>query len=62
MEPLLKNQQIPLTKVIDPKTGQVYYSPQSIVYNDKTQVGPTILKDVIVDNATTSSYINGGEF
>ena len=62
MEDILRNEQIPLTRVVDPKTGQVYYSPQSTVYGNKTQVGPTILKDVIVDSANTSSYINGGTF
>jgi hypothetical protein len=62
MEDILKNQQIPLTRVVDPKTGQVYYSPQTSVYNDRTQVGSTVLKNVIVDSATTASYIDGGKF
>jgi len=59
MEDILKNQQIPLTRVVDPKTGQVYYSPQTSVYNDRTQFGPTVLKNVIVDNAISASYFSG---
>lgn len=62
MEDILKNQQIPFTRVIDPKTGQIYYSPQSYIYKDKTQTPITILKNIIVDNASTSSYIDGGTF
>ena len=54
MEDILKNQQIPLTRVTDPKTGQVYYSPQATIYNDRTQPITTILKDVIVDQANSS--------
>jgi len=54
MEDILKNQQIPLTKVTDPKTGQVYYSPQATIYNDRTQPSTTLLKDVIVDQANSS--------
>jgi hypothetical protein len=67
MEKFLKNQQIPLTQVIDPSTGQAYYAPQNVVYQDKNNTGPTTLKDVIVDNATSASYaltasyaLNGG--
>jgi len=62
MEDILKNQQIPLTRVVDPKTGQVYYSPQATIYNDRTQPSTTVLKNVIVDSATTASYIDGGKF
>jgi hypothetical protein len=67
MEKFLNNQQIPLTQVIDPSTGQVYYAPQNVVYDDKNDSGPTTLKDVIVDSATSASYaltasyaLNGG--
>ena len=67
MEKFLNNQQIPLTQVIDPNTGQVYYAPQNVVYDDKNDSGPTTLKDVIVDSAISSSYaltasysLNGG--
>ena len=67
MEKLLKNQQIPLTQVIDPNTGQAYYSPQNVVYQDKNNTGVTYLKNVIVDSATSASYaltasyaMNGG--
>jgi hypothetical protein len=56
MEKFLKNQQIPLTQVIDPNTGQVYYSPQNVVYQDKIDKGATYLKDVIVDSSTSASY------
>lgn len=67
MEKLLKNQQIPLTQVIDPETGQVYYSPQNVVYDQKNNNGPQYLKNVIVDSTISSSYaltasyaLNGG--
>jgi len=67
MEKFLKNQPIPLTQVIDPSTGQAYYSPQNVVYDDKNGAGPTTLKNVIVDSATSASYaltasyaLNGG--
>jgi hypothetical protein len=56
MEKFLKNQPIPLTQVIDPNTGQVYYSPQNVVYDDKNGAGPTRLKNVIVDTSISSSY------
>jgi hypothetical protein len=59
MEKFLKNQQIPLTQVIDPSTGQAYYAPQNVVYNDKVDSGPTYLRDVIVDQANTASYFSG---
>jgi hypothetical protein len=59
MEKFLKNQQIPLTQVIDPNTGQAYYAPQNVVYDDKVDSGPTYLRDVIVDQATTASYFSG---
>ena len=59
MEKFLKNQQIPLTQVIDPNTGQVYYAPQNVVYQDKNNTGVTYLKNVIVDQATTASYFSG---
>jgi len=67
MEKFLQNQQIPLTQVIDPNTGQVYYSPENVVYQDKNNTGPTYLRNVIVDSATSASYaltasyaLNGG--
>jgi len=67
MEKFLKNQQIPLTQVIDPNTGQAYYAPQNVVYQDKNNTGVTSLKGVIVDSAITASYaltasyaMNGG--
>ena len=59
MEKFLKNQQIPLTQVTDPNTGQVYYSPQNVVYNDKNGNGPQYLRNVIVDQANTASYFSG---
>lgn len=59
MEKFLKNQQIPLTQVIDPNTGQAYYAPQNVVYDDKVDSGPTYLRDVIVDQAISSSYFSG---
>jgi hypothetical protein len=59
MEKFLKNQQIPLTQVIDPNTGQAYYAPQNVVYQDKIDKGATYLKDVIVDQAVSASYFSG---
>jgi hypothetical protein len=59
MEKFLKNQQIPLTQVIDPNTGQAYYSTQNVVYQDKNNTGVTYLKNVIVDQAISSSYFSG---
>jgi hypothetical protein len=59
MEKFLQNQQIPLTQVIDPNTGQAYYSPQNVVYQDKNNTGVTYLKNVIVDSAISSSYFSG---
>jgi hypothetical protein len=59
MEKFLKNQQIPLTQVIDPNTGQAYYAPQNVVYQDKNNTGATYLRDVIVDQAVTASYFSG---
>ena len=59
MEKFLKNQQIPLTQVIDPNTGQAYYAPHTVVYQDKIDKGATYLKDVIVDQAITASYFSG---
>ena len=56
MEKFLQNQQIPLTQVIDPNTGQAYYSPQNVVYKDKNNTGVTYLRDVIVDSSTSASY------
>jgi hypothetical protein len=56
MEKFLKNQQIPLTQVIDPNTGQAYYAPQNVVYQDKNNTGVTSLKGVIVDSTITASY------
>lgn len=59
MQQFKKDQQIPLTQVTDPNTGQVYYSPQNVVYNDKNGNGPQYLRNVIVDQATTASYFSG---
>jgi hypothetical protein len=59
MEKLLKNQQIPLTQVIDPNTGQIYYSPQNVVYDEKNNNGPQYLRNVIVDQALSASYFSG---
>jgi len=59
MEDFLNNQQIPLVRVIDPNTGQEYYSPAATVYDDRNGPNPTILKNVIVDQALTASYFDG---
>ena len=59
MEKFLKNQPIPLTQVIDPNTGQAYYSPQNVVYQDKNNTGVTYLKNVRVDSAISASYFSG---
>jgi len=59
MEQLLKNQQIPLTRVTDPSTGKEYYSPENIIYDNKNNPGPTTLQGIIVDQANfsiSSSY------
>jgi hypothetical protein len=56
MEKFLNNQQIPLTRVIDPNTGREYYSPENITYDDKNYSGPTTLQGVIVDQAISASY------
>jgi hypothetical protein len=56
MEKFLNNQQIPLTRVIDPNTGREYYSPENIIYDDKNYSGPTTLHGVIVDQAISASY------
>ena len=56
MEKFLNNQQIPLTRVIDPNTGREYYSPENIIYDDKNYSGPTTLQGVIVDQAISASY------
>jgi len=54
MEQLLKNQQIPLTRVIDPSTGKEYYSPENIIYDNKNNSGLTTFQGVIVDQANSS--------
>ena len=54
MEQLLKNQQIPLTRVTDPSTGKEYYSPENIIYDNKNNSGPTTLQGVIVDQANSA--------
>jgi hypothetical protein len=59
MERLLKNQQIPLVQVIDPISGQQYYSPESAIYTTSTDSNPIVLKNVVVDQATSSSYFSG---
>jgi hypothetical protein len=59
MEDFLNNQQIPLVRVIDPNTGQEYYSPAATVYDDRNGPNPTILKNILVDQAATASYIDG---
>jgi len=56
MEQLLKNQQIPLTRVIDPNTGKEYYSPENIIYDNKNNSSLTTLQGVIVDQAISASY------
>ena len=56
MERLLKNQQIPLVQVIDPISGQQYYSPESAIYTTSTDSNPVILKNVVVDQAASASY------
>jgi hypothetical protein len=59
MEDFLNNQQIPLVRVINPNTGQEYYSPAATVYDDRNGPNPTILKNILVDQAATASYIDG---
>jgi hypothetical protein len=59
MEDFLNNQQIPLVRVIDPNTGQEYYSPAATVYDDRNGPNPTVLKNVLVDKAVTASYLDG---
>jgi hypothetical protein len=58
MERLLKNQQIPLVQVIDPISGQQYYAPESAIYTTSTDSNPVILKNITVDQATSSSYLS----
>ena len=58
MERLLKNQQIPLVQVIDPISGQQYYAPESSIYTTSTDSNPVILKNVTVDQASSSSYLS----
>lgn len=62
MEKFLKNQQIPLTQVIDPNTGQAYYSTQNVVYQDKNNTGVTYLRDntTIGEMSTVVPTITGG--
>jgi len=59
MERLLKNQQIPLVQVIDPISGQQYYAPESAIYTTSTDSNPVVLKNVVVDQATSASYFSG---
>jgi hypothetical protein len=59
MQNFKKDQQIPLVQVTDPSTGQTYYAPQNVVYQDKNNTGATYLRDVIVDQAVTASYFSG---
>ena len=59
MQQFKKDQQIPLVQVTDPNTGQVYYAPQNVVYDDKNNNGPQYLRNVIVDQAVSSSYFSG---
>jgi hypothetical protein len=62
MERLLKNQQIPLVQVIDPISGQQYYSPESAIYTTSTDSNPIVLKNVIVDQAATSSFASTASY
>jgi len=59
MQNFKKDQQIPLVLVTDPNTGQTYYAPQNVVYDEKNNNGPQYLRNVIVDQATTASYFSG---
>ena len=59
MENFKKDQQIPLVQVTDPSTGQTYYAPQNVVYDEKNNNGPQYLRNVIVDQAVTASYFSG---
>ena len=59
MQNFKKDQQIPLVQVTDPNTGQTYYAPQNVVYDEKNNNGPQYLRNVIVDQATTASYFSG---
>lgn len=67
MQNFKKDQQIPLVQVIDPNSGQTYYAPQNVVYDQKNNNGPQYLKNVIVDSSISASYaltasyaLNGG--
>jgi hypothetical protein len=62
MERLLKNQQIPLVQVIDPISGQQYYAPESAIYTTSTDSNPIVLKNVIVDQAATSSFASTASY
>jgi hypothetical protein len=59
MQNFKKDQQIPLVQVTDPSTGQTYYAPQNVVYDEKNNNGPQYLRNVIVDQAATASYFSG---
>lgn len=59
MQNFKKDQQIPLVQVTDPNTGQTYYAPQNVVYDEKNNNGPQYLRNVIVDQAVSASYFSG---
>jgi len=59
MQNFKKDQQIPLVQVTDPSTGQTYYAPQNVVYDEKNNNGSQYLRNVIVDQASTASYFSG---
>jgi len=59
MQNFKKDQQIPLVQVTDPNTGQTYYAPQNVVYDEKNNNGSQYLRNVIVDQAATASYFSG---
>jgi hypothetical protein len=59
MQNFKKDQQIPLVQVTDPNTGQTYYAPQNVVYDEKNNNGSQYLRNVIVDQAVSASYFSG---
>jgi len=59
MQNFKKDQQIPLVQVTDPSTGQTYYAPQNVVYDEKNNNGSQYLRNVIVDQAVSASYFSG---
>jgi hypothetical protein len=53
MENFQSEQDIRWIKITNPSTGEVYYTLKD---------GTLLLENTTVDNALTSSYINGGTF